>query len=63
MVKIIKTSDQLKSVLKRFLQHKKENKVLAQIYQAIRIEVNQEIEVLKKLLMQTPELLKEKEVV
>lgn len=55
----IKTSDQLKSVLKRFLQHKKENKVLAQIYQAIRIEVNQEIEVLKKLLIQTPEVLKE----
>jgi len=33
----IKTSEQLKSVLKRFLQHRKENKVLAQIYQAIRI--------------------------
>ncbi|OIQ27368.1 MAG: 16S rRNA (cytosine(1402)-N(4))-methyltransferase [Bacteroidetes bacterium MedPE-SWsnd-G2] len=54
---VIKTSDQLKSVLKRFLQHKKENKVLAQIYQAIRIEVNQEIEVLKELLLQTPEIL------
>ena len=55
----IKTSDQLKYVLKRFLQHKKENKVLAQIYQAIRIEVNQEIEVLKEFLLQTPGLLKE----
>ena len=55
----IKTSDQLKHVLKRFLQHKKENKVLAQIYQAIRIEVNQEIEVLKEFLLQTPGLLKE----
>ncbi len=55
---IIKTSEQLKSVLKKFLQHKKENKVLAQIYQAIRIEVNQEIEVLKEFLLQTPELLK-----
>lgn len=54
----IKTSEQLKSVLKRFLQHKNENKMLAQIYQAIRIEVNQEIEVLKELLLQTPELLK-----
>jgi len=31
---------------------------LAQIYQAIRIEVNQEIEVLKEFLMQTPEVLK-----
>ena len=45
----IKTSEQLKRVLKRFLNHRKENKVLAQIYQAIRIEVNQEIEVLKDL--------------
>ncbi|TVZ57820.1 16S rRNA (cytosine1402-N4)-methyltransferase [Flavobacteriaceae bacterium MAR_2010_105] len=54
----IKTSEQLKTVLKRFLQHKKENKVLAQIYQAIRIEVNQEIEALKELLLQTPEVLK-----
>ena len=54
----IKTSGQLKMVLKRFLNHKKENKVLAQIYQAIRIEVNQEIEVLKELLLQTPEVLK-----
>jgi 16S rRNA (cytosine1402-N4)-methyltransferase len=35
----------------------KANKILAQIYQAIRIEVNQEIEVLKEFLMQTEELL------
>jgi 16S rRNA (cytosine1402-N4)-methyltransferase len=54
----IKTSKQLKAVLKRFLNHKKENKVLAQIYQAIRIEVNQEIEALKELLLQMPEILK-----
>lgn len=54
----ITTTAQLKSVLKRFLMHKKENKVLAQIYQAIRIEVNQEIEALKELLLQTAELLK-----
>ena len=53
----IKTTEQLKNVLKRFLQHRKENKVLAQIFQAIRIEVNQEIEVLKEFLLQTPDLL------
>ncbi|WP_191858827.1 16S rRNA (cytosine(1402)-N(4))-methyltransferase RsmH [Hanstruepera ponticola] len=53
----IKTSEQLKAVLKQFLQHKKENKVLAQIFQAIRIEVNQEIEVLKEFLLQTSEVL------
>lgn len=54
---LIKTSQQLKDALKPFLNHKKENKVLAQIYQAIRIEVNQEIEALKEFLMQTPEIL------
>ena len=53
----IKTTDQLKSVLKKFLPPRKENKILAQIYQAIRIEVNQEIETLKEFLTQTPELL------
>ncbi|MFD1163642.1 16S rRNA (cytosine(1402)-N(4))-methyltransferase RsmH [Hwangdonia seohaensis] len=54
----IKTSEQLKKVLKKFLPPRNENKVLAQIYQAIRIEVNQEIEALKEFLMQTPEILK-----
>ena len=53
----IKTSEQLKLVLKRFLNHQRENKVLAQIYQAIRIEVNQEIEALKEFLQQTPGVL------
>jgi len=56
-VEVIKTSNQLKAVLKKFLSPKHENKILAQIYQAIRIEVNQEIEVLKEFLMQTPEVL------
>jgi len=55
---IIKTSDQLKKVLKKFLSPKHENKILAQIYQAIRIEVNQEIEALKEFLAQTPDILK-----
>jgi 16S rRNA (cytosine1402-N4)-methyltransferase len=55
----IKTTDQLKQILKKHLQPRRENKTLAQIYQAIRIEVNQEIEVLKEFLMQTPELLVE----
>ncbi|WP_136480060.1 16S rRNA (cytosine(1402)-N(4))-methyltransferase RsmH [Cognatitamlana onchidii] len=53
----IVTSKQLKAILKKFLPPRHENKVLAQIYQAIRIEVNQEIEVLKEFLLQTPELL------
>ncbi|WP_461302786.1 16S rRNA (cytosine(1402)-N(4))-methyltransferase RsmH [Aureisphaera sp.] len=54
----IKTSNQLKSALGRFLPKHKENKILAQIYQAIRIEVNQELEALKDFLMQTQEVLK-----
>lgn len=53
----IKTSAQLKEVLKQFLPKHKEHKILAQIYQAIRIEVNQEIQVIKELLEQVPELL------
>ncbi len=55
----IKTSVELKEVLKPFFPKHKEHKVLAQIYQAIRIEVNQEIEVLKEFLEQTTELLSE----
>ncbi|WP_147678387.1 16S rRNA (cytosine(1402)-N(4))-methyltransferase RsmH [Algibacter pacificus] len=55
----IVTSEQLKMVLRKFLPPRHENKVLAQIYQAIRIEVNQEIEALKEFLSQTPEILNE----
>lgn len=55
----IVTSEELKTVLKKFLPPRHENKVLAQIYQAIRIEVNQEIEALKEFLQQTPEILNE----
>ncbi|MCB0458825.1 MAG: 16S rRNA (cytosine(1402)-N(4))-methyltransferase RsmH [Flavobacteriaceae bacterium] len=53
----IKTSFQLKEVLGRFLPKNKEHKILAQIFQAIRIEVNEELEVLKEFLMQSAELL------
>jgi len=56
---VIKTSEQLKLVLKKYLPPRHENKILAQMYQAIRIEVNQEIMVLKEFLTQTPELLSE----
>lgn len=55
---LIKTSEQLKTVLKQFLNHKKENKVLAQIFQAIRIEVNQEIKALKEFLLQTQDIIR-----
>jgi len=54
----IKNSDQLKQILARFLPAHKSNKILAQIYQAIRIEVNQEMDVLKEFLEQSLEILK-----
>ncbi|MDI1316455.1 16S rRNA (cytosine(1402)-N(4))-methyltransferase RsmH [Flavobacterium sp.] len=54
----ISTTDELKSVLSRFLPEQFKNKILAQIYQAIRIEVNQEMDVLKEFLEQSLELLK-----
>lgn len=53
----IKTTDQLKEVLGQYLLKHREHKILAQIYQAIRIEVNQEIQVIKEFLLQVPELL------
>nr|WP_208022803.1 16S rRNA (cytosine(1402)-N(4))-methyltransferase RsmH [Flavobacterium jejuense] len=55
--KQIKDSDHLKQVLAKFLPAHKSNKILAQIYQAIRIEVNQEMDVLKEFLEQSLEIL------
>ncbi|MCB9427035.1 MAG: 16S rRNA (cytosine(1402)-N(4))-methyltransferase RsmH [Flavobacteriales bacterium] len=55
----IVSSNQLKTILKRFLPEHKSHKILAQIYQGIRIEVNQEIEVLKAFLEQTDKVLKQ----
>lgn len=54
----ISTTDDLKIVLGKYLPEKVKNKVLAQIYQAIRIEVNQEMDVLKEFLEQSLEVLK-----
>ena len=53
----IKTTEELKEVLRQFLPKSKEHKILAQIYQAIRIEVNQEIQVIEEFLLQTRDLL------
>ena len=54
----IKNTEQLKTVLGRFLPAHKSHKILAQMYQAIRIEVNQEMDVLKEFLEQSLEILK-----
>jgi len=56
--KSIKTTEELKIVLSKFLPEQFKNKILAQIYQAIRIEVNQEMDVLKEFLEQSLEILK-----
>lgn len=56
-VEPIKTTEQLKLALRQFLPKFKEHKILAQIYQAIRIEVNQELEVIKEFLTQLPGVL------
>ena len=57
IVNPIETGDQLKELLMPHLFKHREFKILAQIYQAIRIEVNQEIEVLKEFLKQTEQVL------
>lgn len=54
----IRNTEQLKTVLSRFLPAHKSHKILAQMYQAIRIEVNQEMDVLKEFLEQSLEILK-----
>lgn len=53
----IRNTEQLKIVLSRFLPAHKSHKILAQMYQAIRIEVNQEMDVLKEFLEQSLEIL------
>jgi len=53
----IETSFQLKDALKTVLPKAKEHKILAQIFQAVRIEVNEELDVLKEFLEQIPNLL------
>ncbi|WP_288955805.1 16S rRNA (cytosine(1402)-N(4))-methyltransferase RsmH [uncultured Polaribacter sp.] len=55
----IETSLQLRKVLQRHLPKAKEHKIIAQIFQAIRIEVNEELDVLKEFLEQIPNLLNE----
>lgn len=54
----IETTFQLKSVVEKRLPKKKQNKILAQIYQAIRIEVNNELDALKSFLIDTNRVLK-----
>jgi 16S rRNA (cytosine1402-N4)-methyltransferase len=57
--KPLETIEELKKLLAGFARRGKENQYYAQVFQALRIEVNNELGVLKEMLMQTPEVLKE----
>lgn len=54
----IETTDQLKDVIRKFAPRAKENKFFAQVFQALRIEVNNELDALKDFLKQSVEVLK-----
>ena len=53
----IETTGQLNAAVQRRLPRGKENKVLAQLFQALRIEVNQELDALCSFLGQCPDML------
>lgn len=55
----IETTGQLRSILKNFAPRGREMKFLAQAFQALRIEVNDEMSVLKELLLQSTAVLKQ----
>ena len=54
----IKTVNDLKAVLQRYAPRGKENKYSAQVFQALRIEVNEELQALEEFLEQVPDVLK-----
>ena len=53
----IETISGLKEVIKKLIPKGKENKYLAQVFQALRIEVNQELEALQDFLLQAADVL------
>jgi 16S rRNA (cytosine1402-N4)-methyltransferase len=53
----IDTMSQFREVISRLIPKGKENKYLAQVFQALRIEVNQELEALQEFLEQAAEIL------
>ena len=56
--KDIETTFELRDAVQRHLPRQQENKFLAMLFQAVRIEVNGELEALKDLLKQASEILK-----
>ena len=57
-IETIETTSQLKAAVEKRLPRGKENKVLAQVFQALRIEVNQELEALTQFLSQCADIVK-----
>ena len=53
----IETINDLKQLLQRYAPRHRENKYFAQVFQALRIEVNDELKVLEEFLEQVPEVL------
>ncbi len=56
----IETINDLKAILARYAPKHRENKYFAQVFQALRIEVNDELKVLEEFLTQAPEVLADK---
>ena len=54
----IKTTTQLNEIIHPLIPNRISNKILSRVYQAIRIEVNNELEAIRSLLKQTVELLR-----
>jgi len=54
----LNTVSELKEAMQKHIPRGKENKYLAQVFQALRIEVNQELEALQEFLLQASDLLK-----
>lgn len=57
LINPINTTEDLKQAINTILPRGKENKYLAQVFQALRIEVNNELGVLKEMLVQTVDVL------
>ncbi len=56
---MLETTSQLAALLKPLAPKGRENKFLAQVFQALRIEINAEMESLRQLLIQSPAILKD----
>jgi 16S rRNA (cytosine1402-N4)-methyltransferase len=54
----VRTTGELVNILKRFVPAKRQNKYFAQVFQALRIEVNDELGALQDLLEQSADLIK-----